>query len=267
MSQAFFEHGLSRLDQVIAPDMICAFDFDGTLAPIVKVPDQVSVPAAVARRLERLAQQATVAIVTGRSVEDVRRYLDFAPHVIIGNHGIEGVPGWEFQGEHYRGVCWSWEQQLRPLLADRDRFDAGIGIENKEYSLSLHYRLARDPEQAQAALAGLIAGLTPPPHVIGGKKVFNLLPPGAPNKGTAMAQLLAASGASGAIYVGDDVTDEDVFALRRPDLLTVRVEPAPDTAAEFYLHHRLDMVQLLDALIERIAQARAQGERPTALRL
>lgn len=253
MSLPFFENSGVRLEQVLSPGMLCAFDFDGTLAPIVKLPDQVMMPAAVSRRLSQLARHARIAIVTGRSIADMRRHLDFEPDFLIGNHGIEGVPGWEFQGDRYQQLCSDWARQLQAALSDQQRFDPGIRIEDKQYSLSVHYRLARDPEEAQARLAELIAQLTPSPHVIGGKRVFNLLPSGAPNKGSAMVQLMQASGAGSGIYVGDDVTDEDVFALRRPDLLTVRIEPAADSAAEFYLRHRLDMVQFLDGLIDRLS--------------
>jgi trehalose 6-phosphate phosphatase len=69
------------------------------------------------------------------------------------------------------------------------------------------------------------------------------------------------TGARHAIYVGDDVTDEDVFELRRPDIMTVRVEYLAGTAAEFYLPHWTDMVGLLDELIKRLQKMQASGVR------
>jgi trehalose 6-phosphate phosphatase len=89
--------------------------------------------------------------------------------------------------------------------------------------------------------------------------VFSLLPRDAADKGSALEQLMRISGARSAIYVGDDVTDEDVFQLRRRDLLSVRVEHAPGSAAEFFLHHWLDIVQLLDALIQRLREHQARN--------
>lgn len=254
MSLPLFECGAQRLDQIVRPGMLCAFDFDGTLAPIVKEPERASIPAAVSRRLATLSECAQVAIITGRSVEDIGLRLDFLPDFVIGNHGIEGIPGWEHHADAYRKACLDWEERLSGALKDREIFDAGIWIENKAYSLSVHYRLARDREKAEMHLAKLFAGLVPEAHVIGGKCVFNLLPSDALNKGTALERLIDACGVSSVLYVGDDATDEDVFRLQREDILSVRVERSAGSAAEFHLHHRLEMVPLLDELIGRLAK-------------
>lgn len=253
MSLPLFECGARRLSEIVKPGVLCAFDFDGTLAPIVKEPERACIPSAVLRRLNMLKGHARVAIITGRSVDDVRARLDFVPDFVVGNHGLEGLPDWEGSAEAYRLVCHEWEQRLASALQDHARFDPGIWVEHKTYSLSVHYRMARDRTKADAALRQLFASLMPTAHVVGGKCVFNLLPPDSPDKGVALARLCEASGAPTALFVGDDITDEDVFKLHRPDWLTVRIERAGDSAAEFYLHHRLDMIQLLDALIQRLA--------------
>lgn len=254
MSHSLFEHGARRLDEIVKPGMLCAFDFDGTLAPIVKDPERACMPTAVSRRLVALSEYARVAIITGRSLEDIGVRLDFSPDFVLGNHGIEGLPGWEQRAEHYRQLCLEWEQRLATALSDRANFDAGIWIENKNYSLSVHYRMACNRTQAEFHLNQLFAQLLPEAKVIGGKCVFNLLPPDTVNKGMALEHLIEASGVSSALYVGDDVTDEHVFVLQRKELLTVRVEHAPHSAAEFYLNHRLEMVQLLDELIGRLSR-------------
>lgn len=253
MSLPFFESGGARFDELVKPGMLCAFDFDGTLAPIVKDPERACIPSPVLRRLITLSEHARVAIITGRSVEDVGARLDFMPDYVVGNHGIEGIPGWEDHAEHYRLLCQEWEQRLSVALGERALFESGIRVENKVYTLSVHYRLARNRARAEAQLADAFSTLTPGAHVVAGKCVFNLVPQGAPNKGTALQRLCEISGAPSALFVGDDVTDEDVFAQRRNDWLSVRIERSPDSAAEFFLHHRLDMVQLLDALIVRLS--------------
>lgn len=254
MSLPFFEYGAARVDEIVKPGMLCAFDFDGTLAPIVKDPNRVCMPAAVSRRLSALTAHARVAIISGRSVADVGARLDFLPDFVVGNHGIEGVPGWEDLAEGYRQLCHEWEQRLAMALKDRSMFDPGIWVEHKTYTLSVHYRMACDRPKAVAELLRLFAELMPTARIVGGKCVFNLLPPDAPDKGVALARLCEASDVSSAFYVGDDVTDEDVFRLSRDDWLTVRIEHCGDSAAEFHLHHRLDMVQLLDALIMRLSR-------------
>ena len=254
MSLPFFEYGLPRLEEIVQPGMLCAFDFDGTLAPIVMDPSRACMPAAISRRLSVLTEHALVAIISGRSVEDVAARLDFQLDFVVGNHGIEGVPGWKDQAEYYRQLCHAWEQRLAPALKDRALFDPGIWIEQKTYTLSVHYRMARDRPKAIAKLLQLFATLVPAARIVGGKCVFNLVPSDAPDKGVALAGLCEASGAGSAIYVGDDVTDEDVFGLRREDWLTVRIEHSGDSSAEFHLDHRLDMVQLLDVLIMRLSR-------------
>jgi trehalose 6-phosphate phosphatase len=264
----FFEHGASRLEEIVHPGMLCAFDFDGTLAPIVKEPSRASIPSAVLRRLIALSEHTPVAVISGRSVADVSLRLDFLPEFVVGNHGIEGLPGWEPNAGRLQALCLDWEQQLKRAMTDRTLFDGGIWIENKSYSLSVHYRMVRNRAEAEERLLKLFASLTPSAHVVVGKCVFNLLPPDAPDKGSALARLCEVSGAPSAIYVGDDVTDEDVFRMRRQDWLTVRIERSGESAAEFHLHHRLDMVQLLDALIDRLTHISRSGpQRRTALQV
>jgi len=258
MIPLFSPSGLRRLDQVVCPGLLCVFDFDGTLSPIVAQPEHAHLPDDVMQRLIELKKHAPVALITGRSVADIRERLGFTPHFIAGNHGLEGVPGWEWRTQQYEQLCHGWKQKLVAALADHAHFDPGIAVEDKRYSLSIHYRHVKDPRQAVAALHALFASQTPEARVIGGKYVFNLMPDDAIDKGTALEQLMQISGACAAIYAGDDVTDEDVFRLHRPDVLTVRIEESPDSAAELFLHRREEIVQLLDALIERLSKLQPQ---------
>lgn len=255
MIQLFSPAGERRLDEIVRPGLLCVFDFDGTLSPIVEHPDDARLTPDVLERLQRLARRTPVGILTGRSVEDIRPRLGFEPSYLVGNHGLEGVPGRAQGDSGYTRLCAGWREQLLAALADRERFDPGIQVEDKKYSLSVHYRRAADPDLARERLTVLFAALQPAPRVIGGKFVFNLLPEDKVDKGTALQQLVRYSGASSVIYVGDDVTDEDVFRLQRPDLLSVRIGLHPDSAAPFHLQLREDIVTLLDDLIHRLPAA------------
>ena len=256
MAMLFSGAGQKRLEEIARPGLLCAFDFDGTLAPLVAVPDNARLPAHIRKRLLALSAYAPVAIITGRSLEDIRTRLGFEPDFVVGNHGLEGVPGWEAESAQHRDMCAGWMMQLAGILKQR-LDDPGVQLEDKRYSLSVHYRMARDPQQAARTLESFFSKLSPPPRVVGGKYVFNLLAEDARNKGVALERLMQASGARNAIYVGDDVTDEDVFRLRRPDVLSVRVERHAETAADFFLEQPEDIVQLLDELIERLRAAGA----------
>ncbi len=256
MEFLFSEAGRQRLEQVVHEHMLCVFDFDGTLVSIVPQPDQAYLPEPIRQRLRELSRHTTVAILTGRSLPDIRARLGFEPRYVLGNHGIEGLPGWEERSKQYRELCLRWERMLNAVFRENAQFDRGIHLENKQYSLSVHYRHTRDPQRCETQLAQLFATLLPDARVMAGKFVFNLLPPGAEDKGSAMKKLLQISGASSAIYVGDDVTDEDVFRLRHSDILSVRVEASPHSAAEWYLHGPQDIGLLLDDLISRLRRAR-----------
>jgi len=257
MPSLFSETGLARFNEIVKPGLLCAFDFDGTLAPIVSQPESARLPVAVMRRLVALSSYAPVAIITGRSLDDIRNRLGFEPDFIIGNHGIEGLPGWEAHAGNYKQLCRGWHENLAAWIAAAA--DPGLQIEDKTYSLSVHYRLARDSSQAELFLRQLFARLVPLPRIVSGKYVFNLVPQDADDKGSAMERLMRISGARSAIYVGDDVTDEDVFRLRRSDLLTVRVGQTDASAAQFHLQRRHDMANLIEELIGRLRGADARN--------
>ena len=246
MTDLFSNGGLKSLQEFVMPDMLCLFDFDGTLAPLVAEPAEALLPHAVQHSLNRLQQLAKVGIVTGRSLADLSTRLEFNPHYLVGNHGLEGLPGWEQRAAEFAAICADWRAALASLLA---AMDGGIQLEDKRYSLSLHYRNARHPQQAMQALMQIFTQLSPPPRIIAGKFVWSLLPPGAGDKGHAVEQLIKLAAAPRTLYVGDDVTDEDVFVLRREDLMTIRVGHAAQSAATFFIPDKQTILALLDQLL------------------
>jgi trehalose 6-phosphate phosphatase len=256
MTLQFFDHGAARLAEVIQQGTLCAFDFDGTLAPIVKEPERARMPTPVVRRLNHLRRYAQVAVVSGRSLSDLQKHLEFSPDFTLGSHGVEGSPNWETRADEYQRRCQVWRLLIEHALKDRSRFDPGIRIEDKTYTLSVHYRLARDRVSAETNLGSLFSAIIPTATVISGKCVFNILPEGAPNKGEALTQICQIHRIPAMIYVGDDVTDEEVFKRHRRDWLTIKVERDDTTGAEFYLNHRLDVVRLLDMLIAQFEAGR-----------
>lgn len=258
MQPLFSDAGRHRLDALVRPGMLCAFDFDGTLAPIVERPDDAVLPEETRALLMRLCRQTRVAIITGRAVDDIRPRLGFAPHYVVGNHGLEGLPGREDRAQRHLAVCNTWRRTLESRLSGVEG-STGIFLEDKRFSLSVHYRQTPDPARTERALHALLQTLHPTPRIVGGKALFSLLPQDAGHKGTALEHMLQASGASGGIYVGDDVTDEDVFRLKRSDLLTVRVEPGAESAAQFFLPALQDITFLLRELLRRLECVRVRA--------
>jgi trehalose 6-phosphate phosphatase len=234
--------GLRRLDQYARSNVLLAFDFDGTLAPIVSVPERARMRSPTARLMKELARLYPCAVLSGRAREDVRRRMaGVSLAAVVGNHGAEPTGG----SRELLRTARRWQPILRRELAGLP----GVRIENKAFSTSIHYR--RSPEKARAKAAVLAAvdrlqGV----RIVGGKLVVNVLPKGAPHKGLALERERRRLGCETAMYVGDDETDEDVFALSRPDrLLGVRVGRRSGSAARYFVPAQRDVDRLLKALI------------------
>ncbi len=249
---AFSREGTEALRRLRGRRLLAAFDFDGTLAPIALRPEQVVTPPGVRAALDRLRGLCATAVISGRSRDDVLNRLGVQVDYIVGNHGIDGLPGAERETAECVAVSQGWLAQLRGGEALR-ALDPGIMLEDKHVSLSVHYRQARDGARACAQLPAVFAALQPAPRIVTGKMVFNLLPPAAVDKGTAMLRLLELARAQAGLYVGDDVTDEDVFRLHEPDLLTVRVGRDDASHARLYLRAPSEIPRLIDALIGELS--------------
>jgi trehalose 6-phosphate phosphatase len=182
-----------------APDRSAiVLDVDGTLAPIVARPELAAVPEATRRELARLAgRYLLVACVSGRAGEDARRLVGVEDVRYVGNHGLELVP----EAEELAGR----------IAAFRD--EIGLEVEDKRLTLSYHFREAADEAAARAELEGVAARARHEGLVARwGRKVLEIRPPVAADKGTALHTLLGEAGATRALYAGDDTTDLDAFA-------------------------------------------------------
>lgn len=236
--------GMAAITRLSAGPVLCAFDFDGTLAPIVARPDAARVPAASRRVWADLCRRVAVAVISGRGRADLAARLPCRPAYLVGNHGAEGVPLGRQSLPRLAAICTNWTAQL---VERHVALPPGVLIEAKRYSLSLHYRQAADRQGARERLIEEIAALTPAPRVITGHCVLNLLPSGAPTKDHALAALAAASGCRRLLFVGDDETDEWVFRRAPASWLTVRVGAGP-TAARFHLRSQAEVARLLGIL-------------------
>jgi trehalose 6-phosphate phosphatase len=255
--------GLDQIGACVTGKTLLAFDIDGTLAPIVERPWDARVPDDVQQSLSTLAARAPVAIVTGRAVNDARPMLGFTPRYLIGNHGAEGVPGFETAATAFARVCRGW---LAELSADAEpwRALAGVTLEDKTCSLAFHYRRTPDHDHARRLLFERVQLLVPEPTVLDDKCVLNLVPPGAPDKGDALGALLVHSRCERALYVGDDISDEAVFRLRSPLVLTVRIERNMASAANLYLKDQGEVpgfVRILARFLSRARRPRAAAAR------
>jgi len=231
------------LEKFTSGNVLLAFDFDGTLAPIVSDPDRAAIRPSTRKLLQTLASQYPSIVVSGRSRADVHRRLrGIGFKETIGNHGIEP---WSSSHAIARAVA-AWVPPLRRGL----KGFRGVVVENKRFSLSVHYRKERKKRAAVDAISE-IARTLPGARLVGGKQVVNIVPKGAPDKGIAVERETGKRHCDKAIYVGDDETDERVFALARPGrLLTIRVGANRFSLARFYLRDQREIDRLLRTLIE-----------------
>jgi trehalose 6-phosphate phosphatase len=240
-------HVLSRagrraLERLARSGVLLAFDYDGTLAPIVEVPGRAVMRRTTRRLLARTAKRYPCVVISGRARRDVlARLRGIGVSRVVGNHGVDaGRPAGRL-ARRVRG----WRAVLEGRLSDL----RGVRIEDKTLSIAVHYRRSRHKAKARAAILEAAGGLGEV-RLIGGKQVIDILPGGGSHKGTAVETERARLRCDAAIYVGDDDTDEDVFALDRPDrLLTIRVGRRGTSRASHYLRSQAEIDGLLRALV------------------
>jgi trehalose 6-phosphate phosphatase len=195
-------------------------DIDGTLLDLMPTPREVWVPPGLAKTLKRLLERTNgaLALVSGRSLNDID--LIFAPDVFpaVGGHGAEMRldPDSESVAAHAPPM----DKELKRRLAAIAKLSPGILLEDKGYSLALHYRLAPHAEKAIYAAVSLIRADLPnaPIEVLPGKCVCEIKHSGF-TKASGVRELMTREPFKGRrpFFIGDDVTDETVFAIM-PDL-------------------------------------------------
>jgi trehalose 6-phosphate phosphatase len=243
MRRLLVPRNIGVVEQIAWSRVLLAFDFDGTLAPIVAARDTAAMRRPTFELLKRVCALYPTAVISGRSRRDVTARLEGAGvRYVVGNHGLE--PGADSPETE---LALSEARSALGRLAARTQ---GLDLEDKRYSLAVHYRRSRRKKLARAAVLSVVAGLRTPMRVVPGKFVLNVVLASAPNKGDALLALRERERADIALYVGDDVTDEDVFRLDQPGrLLTVRVESSRTSSAAYFLRDQHEMDTLLRRLI------------------
>lgn len=246
----------------------CLFlDYDGTLAPIVRDPGRARISAAMLGVLRRLADEQSIhtAIVSGRSIEDLKRFVPIPDMTLAGNHGMEiEAGGARFVHPAAKKTAPALREAGR-IYKRRLRNIPGAIVENKGYSLAVHYRRVGERRRAEVEqtfhdvyndLSGRNALRTAE-----GKMVFELRPRADWDKGKAVIHLMKTipSKRSGKfpIYIGDDRTDEDAFkAVAKKGGAGVLVAGRPFASnASYYLRGVQDVREFLLAVMRLAPQA------------
>jgi len=190
-------------------------DIDGTISAIAPSPLQAVVHPGCRAQLSRLAGRlALVAAVSGRPVAEAKEMVGIDDMVYIGNHGLErwrdGVTEYAGGVEAYRAQLASLRDELAGSLSL-----AGLQIEDKGVSLSIHYRNCPDRQRARESILNRIgaSNTAKPFYIVEGKMVVELRPPVEADKGSAVKGLIRDYGLCGGLYLGDDASDIDAFRV------------------------------------------------------
>ncbi|HXT47652.1 MAG TPA: trehalose-phosphatase [Gemmatimonadaceae bacterium] len=245
--------------------LVLMLDVDGTLAPIAPRPEDAAVPPRTRALLEQLVANPAVRVVlvSGRSAPDANAIVGVRGVWTVGNHGFEILtPAGETETDadlnDQSAAITQAARELEPVVAAVH----GARLENKRWTLSVHYRLAaRDAVPAlRAAVERAALGLRL--RVTDGKEVVEVRPAAHVDKGTAVVtmgeRLHGFDPSASILFAGDDRTDEDAFRslrARSPRAVTIRVDDNPEikTAAEITLSDPAAVFEFLQWLAARRA--------------
>jgi len=237
-------------------------DYDGTLTPIVDRPEDAVLPEAWREVLVRIARAVPTAVISGRGRSDVESLVDIAEIAYAGSHGFD-IAGPNGRRLPHRAADW-----IEPLIGQAGRLVErsvqgidGAFVENKGFSVAVHYRLVDDADLSRIeAAVDRAVELDDRLVKSGGKKVFEIRPDVDWDKGKALRYLLEALDLGGPdvlpIYIGDDVTDEDAFAAIREDGIGILVSRLPrPTAATYWVQAPWEVYAVLSRLVSGSTEA------------
>ncbi len=260
------EHLFDALDGLLgkaalAKRILLFLDYDGTLTPIAKRPELAVLPGKTRRILRGMAEsrRMTLGIVSGRSLGEIKRLVGIDGIYYAGNHGLEAEgPGLSYLNSQAARSKPAIER-LYAELAEKLRGIGGVTVEDKGYSLAVHYRRASAAgEQAAKKIFAETAGRYRAEGAVRtaeNKKTLEALPPADWGKGKMLLEIIRRIGGQGkdalTIYMGDDATDEDAFRALKPEGVTVLVSASQrDSHAGYYLRSVEEVTEFLKRLTE-----------------
>ncbi|MBI4655528.1 MAG: trehalose-phosphatase [Elusimicrobia bacterium] len=233
--------------------ILLVLDFDGTLSPIVRKPHHARMSPQFRTALLKLKrlENVYVAIISGRPIASLKSLinLDFAYYG--GNHGIE------IKGQGINFLCREVENNKKLLFKNYKYLKtvfggmSGIIIENKGFSMALHYRCLK-PEyknEFKSRILRIKKEFSALPILWKkGHKVMELLPRTSCNKGTALQYLIDHFKNVYPIAIGDDDTDEDMFKVLKRGGMGIRVKRKKNSHAQFYLKSQREVLEVIKAV-------------------
>lgn len=239
---------------------VLMLDFDGVLSPIVRRPADARISAHAQTALRTLARHMPVAVISGRTLADVKRRVGIPDIAYAGKHGME----WEFEGRRsiHRIDTVSLRRygKARDMLLSLRKHFPGLVMEDKRSCLAMNYRGLRRSQAAafrRAAHARLAPFLrTRAIRILDDNKTLEIVPFHALTKGDSALRLygLLRTRNEIPVFIGDSLTDEDAFkAFRRG--ITIRVGHSRASRARYFFKKRADVDFFLGLIIKLPAHA------------
>jgi alpha,alpha-trehalase len=269
MTSRFALESIDELIETMSRSRVALFlDYDGTLTPIVRRPEDAVLSRSMRELIERLAERVTVAVVSGRDLQDVKKMVGIEGIYYAGSHGfdIAGPDAMAMAHEDAQGAMGELDACEVALRAAMEAID-GAWVERKRFAIAIHYREVADAdvEAVEAAVDEALEGREGL-RKKGGKRIFELQPDVDWDKGKAVLWLLEQLGLDDAdvlpVYIGDDVTDEDAFEALEDRGLSLRVgSPAQHTKADYLLEDPEEVERLFEALVDALDGRQRPGMR------
>lgn len=247
-----------------AKSRLLMLDYDGTLAPYTVLPGQAAPSAELLGVLKRLAglDQTLIAVVSGRSRTDLERWFGSLRNIwLAAEHGaVWRAPGCVTWEQSHHTTSEQWKSRVYPVLDHFVDRTPGSFIEEKEFSLVWHYRMA-DAEFGEWLANELVANLNhmladSPVRAVKGQKTVEAKLFWA-DKGQVFSRLLSHLPEPELVLAaGDDVTDEDLFAKLPPEAWTIHVGPPP-SRARYYVPGPDEFLEVLRRLTAELPEQAA----------
>ncbi len=247
----FHSNWLERINQ---QDIFIFFDFDGTLVPIMKNPDDCYLSEHTKEILSKLKEKTKICIISGRDIKDLKKRASIEGICYCGSHGLQ-IEGYDinyFNPETKR---------LKPIIDEAyilikemvKGFEGAI-VEKKSFSFTLHFRQVNPAirKKLKKYFFEIINTFKEKEIKIqNGKMVFEILPAIDWNKGKSISFILKKFDKKVLpIFVGDDLTDETAFCELKDYGLTIKVGNSKKTVAKYFLKNQAEVYKFIKIMNE-----------------